>query len=371
MAGNVYSWSTTAASNATADSDVNWAEGQLPGTVNGSARAMMAGVASWLKDTNGTITSGGSANAYTIASSTAYAALATGLRIVFKANHTNTGAATLTLNALTSKAIRMVSPAGDIALPASAIVSAGHYEVEYDSAANSAAGAWILKNPAVRIGQHGSDIASASTINLDAATGDLIDVTGTTTITAITLADGQERTVRFTGALTLTHGASLVIPAAANITTAAGDFAVFRGYASSVVRCVSYVRASGFNIAGLQSKRITASRVMDATDGNVAYTGVGFKPRALIVLSGVTGDINPTWGICDADGNAAGISAYNLSSNATKHGSTTFIRGFTGTAGSAYTTGTLVSMDADGFTLSWVKTSPASLTLDMHFLCIR
>lgn len=91
----------------------------------------------------------------------------------------------------------------------------------------------------------GADIASAATIDLDTATGDLVDVTGTTTITTITVAEGVEKTVRFTGILTLTNGASLVLPGAANITTAAGDFAVFRGYASGVVRCVSYQRVSG------------------------------------------------------------------------------------------------------------------------------
>lgn len=87
----------------------------------------------------------------------------------------------------------------------------------------------------------GSDVASAGTLNLDTATGDLVDVTGTTTITAITLAEGKQATVRFTGALTLTNGASLVLPGAANITTVAGDVAVFRGYTAGVVRCVSYM----------------------------------------------------------------------------------------------------------------------------------
>lgn len=93
--------------------------------------------------------------------------------------------------------------------------------------------------------KHGADKASASTVNLDTATGDLVDITGTTTITAITLAEGIEKTVRFTGILTLTHGASLVLPGGASITTAAGDFAVFRGYAAGVVRCVDYTKASG------------------------------------------------------------------------------------------------------------------------------
>jgi hypothetical protein len=91
----------------------------------------------------------------------------------------------------------------------------------------------------------GVDIASAPTLDLDAATGDLIDVTGTTAITAVTLADGDERTLRFTGILTFTHGANLVLPGAANITTAAGDFAKVRGYASGLVRCTDYTRANG------------------------------------------------------------------------------------------------------------------------------
>ncbi len=89
-------------------------------------------------------------------------------------------------------------------------------------------------------GVHGADIASATTTNLETATGVLVDVTGTQAITGITLSEGHVRVVRFTAALTLTHGASLVLPGGANITTVAGDFAVFVGYAAGVVRCVVY-----------------------------------------------------------------------------------------------------------------------------------
>ncbi len=126
---------------------------------------------------------------------------------------------------------------------------------------------------------HGADVASATTTNLTTATGNLVDVTGTTTITAITLADGAERTVRFTGALTLTHGASLVLQGAANITTAAGDFAVFRGYASSVVRCVAYVKAASLaaTLAGtetLTNKTLTAPTVNGGTAGALTSFGV-------------------------------------------------------------------------------------------------
>jgi hypothetical protein len=93
-----------------------------------------------------------------------------------------------------------------------------------------------------------ANIASAATVDLDAADGNYAHITGTTTITAITLAQGAERTVVFDGALTLTNGASLILPSGANITTAAGDVARLRGEAAGVVRCVGYMRADGMAV---------------------------------------------------------------------------------------------------------------------------
>lgn len=137
---------------------------------------------------------------------------------------------------------------------------------------------------------HGADVASASTTNLEAATGYLVDVTGTTTITAITLSEGHKRFVRFTGILTLTHGASLVLPGAASITTAAGDFAVFVGYAAGVVRCVAYFRAAGRTLNTGVSDTITKGYLVtpynagtkssgtytpDPADGNYQYATNG------------------------------------------------------------------------------------------------
>ena len=97
------------------------------------------------------------------------------------------------------------------------------------------------------ISTKGTDIASAATTNIAGATGDFVDVTGTVTITALgTAAAGVERTVRFTGALTLTHNAaSLILPTGANIATAAGDSALFRSLGSGNWLCVAYQRTSG------------------------------------------------------------------------------------------------------------------------------
>jgi len=92
----------------------------------------------------------------------------------------------------------------------------------------------------------GADIASAATINLTTATGNLVHVTGTTTITAITIPNGAEREIVFDGTLTLTHNATtLILPTGTNITTAAGDCATVRGDGSGNARVVKYERASG------------------------------------------------------------------------------------------------------------------------------
>ena len=134
----------------------------------------------------------------------------------------------------------------------------------------------------------GTDIASAGTINLTTATGNAVDVTGTTTITAITLADGAERTVRFTGALTLTNGSSLVLPGAANITTAAGDFAVFRGYAAGVVRCENYVRANGTSVASNGTGTGTITSVAGSRSFGTTYTNTGTTTRWVSVVANLT-----------------------------------------------------------------------------------
>jgi hypothetical protein len=127
----VYSWSTTAASNASADSTINYAEGQLPGTLNDSARAMMARWAAWLTQVGGTVTYGGSSNAYTATSPSghALAAYAAGIVYALKANHTNTGAATINIDTLGVKSI--VTPSG-AALVAGDLVSGGLYLLIYD-----------------------------------------------------------------------------------------------------------------------------------------------------------------------------------------------------------------------------------------------
>lgn len=92
-------------------------------------------------------------------------------------------------------------------------------------------------------GVSGAAIASAATVNLDTATGDYDNITGTVTTTAITLTQGRERTVVANAAWPITAGASLimtgVVASGNTYTCTAGDVFKFRGEAAGVVRCVS------------------------------------------------------------------------------------------------------------------------------------
>lgn len=93
----------------------------------------------------------------------------------------------------------------------------------------------------------GTDIASGASIDLGAATGNFVDVTGTATITALgTVAAGARRRVRFTGAATVVHnGTSLLLPGAANLSAQANDGAEFVSLGSGNWWC-SGVRTGTF-----------------------------------------------------------------------------------------------------------------------------
>jgi microcystin-dependent protein len=138
MATGVHSWSKTAASNATADSNVNWAEGMAPSAVNDSARAEMASVAKWRDDLNGTITTGGSSSAYTVTSNQTFAALAAGLMIAFVPHVTNGGTVTLNVDGLGAKPLR-ASP--NIEIGVGSLIAGTPYIATYFTT-NS--GEWIV-----------------------------------------------------------------------------------------------------------------------------------------------------------------------------------------------------------------------------------
>lgn len=128
-------------------------------------------------------------------------------------------------------------------------------------------------------------IPSAATLVLTGQNGNQVDVTGNTGITAITLADGEEVIVRFTGTPSITSGASLVTPGGANIEVTAGGFARVRGGAGGVVTVLTYQDANDYS-------RQTFGDIFMRSDANVGFDPDAVTPRFTI------GSFDPvTWGV--------------------------------------------------------------------------
>lgn len=141
---SLYAWSKSAGSNGNSDSAIAWPEGQTPGSVNNSARAVMGRVAEFRDDISGAVTATGTANGIVVTANSGFTTLANGRIVAFTAAYTNTGAVNLNVNSLGAKSVRLVTPSGDTALTGGEIRAGAVYLVMYASALNSSAGGWQL-----------------------------------------------------------------------------------------------------------------------------------------------------------------------------------------------------------------------------------
>lgn len=132
MALPFYNWSRTAANNATADSTINWSEGQAPSTVNDSGRAMMASTAAFRDDIAGAIATGGTSTAYTVTSYQVFDTLAhlDGQMIAFTPHTTNGATVTLNVDGLGAKPLR---PAPSIELQSNTLIEGTPYIALYNN----------------------------------------------------------------------------------------------------------------------------------------------------------------------------------------------------------------------------------------------
>ena len=104
---NVSEWSVTAGLNNSSPPN-GWPEGMARSAVNDCAREMMAALAKWYQDSNGSLVTAGTGNAYTLATNSVYTALNDIPVLVFRTNRANTGAATLTVDSLAATPLRRV-----------------------------------------------------------------------------------------------------------------------------------------------------------------------------------------------------------------------------------------------------------------------
>lgn len=134
----------------------------------------------------------------------------------------------------------------------------------------------------------GANIASAASVNLTTATGNFINITGTTNITGIILAVGAERTVIFDGILTLTNGASLILPGGFDIITAVGDAMIVRGESGGITRVINYQPVTGIIVNQAKGANIASAGTinLNTTTGDYVHVTGAVTITAITLNSG-------------------------------------------------------------------------------------
>lgn len=137
-AAKMWQWSTTAATNATADPTINWSEGMSPSSVNDSARAMMAVLAKWRNDISGANTTGGSSTAFTLTTSEGVSSPPSNGQMISFVAHTTSGTSpTLQVDGGTAYPLWL----NGAAAPTGTLVANTPYRVAFSVASS----AWLLE----------------------------------------------------------------------------------------------------------------------------------------------------------------------------------------------------------------------------------
>ena len=203
----------------------------------------------------------------------------------------------------------------------------------------------------------GADKASATTVNLQTATGNLVHVTGTTTTTGFTMTSGQQMLLIADAAWPLTYDATdMKINGGVSYTCAAGDR--LHVYYDGTTTFVDVIKVDGKAVIG--TSVVTATYDLTTASGSQAITGAGFPPSSIDIIAGVTTTVAASQGM------ATSGDEYNIGNSSAPDiifSSNTALRIQTGAGDTQVSV--VNSFDADGVTLGWAKTGTPSGTLEI------
>lgn len=110
----------------------------------------------------------------------------------------------------------------------------------------------------------------------------------------------------------------------------------------------------------------TTTYDLSTSSGTQAITGVGFTPRLIFILGNQTGNARTSIGIDD------GTNHYSIymvdAGNAFGTGTAASLNAGSGANSQS---GYVSALDADGFTITWVKTGSPTGTFTLMYLCIQ
>jgi len=224
----------------------------------------------------------------------------------------------------------------------------------------------------------GADIASATAIDLTAATGNTLVITGTTTTTSLTMTAGQQMLLLPSGAWPMTFDATTMnINGGASYTCAAGDRVFAVKDLAGVIR-VSVIKQDG--TAVVAAGGLTLGTPVVTTSGtSIDFTGIpaGTK-RVTISLSEVSS--NGTDNFILRIGDSGGVettgyvgcgSGVYVSSNVSTDYTTAFLIGSTGVVSSGFKhNGTFTLTIIDASTNTWSCVGSAYLGSAQNLLTV-
>lgn len=118
-------------------------------------------------------------------------------------------------------------------------------------------------------------------------------------------------------------------------------------------------------------KIITATRVLSAANGNVSYTGVGFKPTVVEFIAGISGSTvghRTPYGFDDGTHHFSTTELLGATNSQTFQNIVSLLIG-DDAAGGNFASAAIASMDVDGFTLTWTKNGTPTATATFAALC--
>ncbi len=137
--------------------------------------------------------------------------------------------------------------------------------------------------------------------------------------------------------------------------------------AMSGAQTVDGVDISALNTAVYQRVKIVLiTRDMTAVSGNVSYTGVGFKPKYILLFGALGANIVLSLGWADENGGIGAL--YSNFGDSNYHCNVLYALRLAHVNGDQWITA--VTMDSDGFTLAWVKSGSPIGTGSVNVLAV-
>lgn len=218
----------------------------------------------------------------------------------------------------------------------------------------SAITAGTISSSAVRAGTINASAVTSGTINASAVTAGTLGASAVTTGTI--------------GASAVTSG-TIGASAVTSGTIAASAITLGTLAASSVASGnLNFTPAGGdMSYANSRFKVGTLTRDLSLASGNVAYTGVGFTPKAILFFTAMPATDWAAWGFSDGTSHVS----VDREADAKFYANTPNFAFTIGSSAGNYQKAIINSFDADGFTLAWTKVNSPTGTGNVMYLAFR